>query len=83
MLFKCLNYISIYIQIKRNIIKLKRKKSFYLTEMEKITSLKDKISKNLYSRTLKKFIKVDKIINNEIKKNIKIIKFLNKLNNKY
>lgn len=75
-MIECLNFVSIYIRIKRNIYRLRNIQSKYILKIDKLK--KNILDKHILNKIQKKIIKKNNIIRNEIKKNYKLMNFLKK-----
>lgn len=78
-MIKYLNFISLYLKIKKNIERLKEIKSKYIFKNNQLKKEKKYINKNIYQKMKKEILKDNKVIRNEILKNYKLMKYLKKL----
>lgn len=78
-MIKYLNFISLYLRIKKSIKKLKEIKSKYILKNNQLRKEKKHISKFVYNKIRKEIKKDHKVINGEIIKNYKLIEYLKKL----
>lgn len=78
-MIKYLNFISLYLKIKKNIERLKEIKSKYIFKNNQLKKEKKYINKHIYHKMKKEILKDNKVIRNEILKNYKLMKYLKKL----